>query len=64
MEGGCGVTAADLGSGEKVITTATHASVQTLVYNCEKQVSITLAMICQLTLCEGEFWVSKRCAVI
>lgn len=63
-ERGCAVAAAVWGRGEKAITTATHAPVQRLVYTCEKQVSITLATICQLTLCEGEFWVSKCCAVI
>lgn len=48
--GGAAFMTAGLGSGEETITSATHCLVQRLVYTSRKQVSVELALICQVTL--------------
>ena len=48
--GGAAVMTAGLGSGEETIASATHGLARRLVYTSGKQVSVALALICQVTL--------------
>lgn len=58
MEGSCCVNKAGLASGVEAIASATHSLVQSFVYVSGIQVSSTFELICQLTWCETDFWVS------